>query len=49
MGFTSSDSSDLATYQFQGLDDTWFKQWKEGKGIKVGHIKFEDFALGFFD
>ena len=49
MGVTSSESADLATYQLQDVDYTWFKKWKVDRGIDVELLEREVFDAAFLD
>ena len=49
MGLTFSESAELATYQLQDIDHTWFKQWKVDRGIDAEPIEWEEFATTFLE
>ena len=49
MGVTSSESAELATYQLQDVEHTWFKQWKVDRGTDAEPIEWKEFATAFLD
>lgn len=38
IGFTPTESADLAFHQIQGVAHTYFNQWKKDRGVDIGPI-----------
>lgn len=49
MGVTLSESTNFATYQLQGVAYTYFKYWKEDRGVEESLVYWDRFVTGFRD
>jgi len=49
MGVASSVKAELVAYQFKGIAQTWFNQWKASRALDDGPITWEDFKVAFLD
>jgi len=49
MGVMPEEKAELAAYQFKGVSQVWYNQWKEGRPVGVDPIDWEMFKSFFLD
>ena len=49
MGVTPTKKVELAAYQFKGVAQVWFEQWKEERVVDAGPLGWEKCKTDFLD